>query len=424
MTARALRIGVVLGGNLVEERTFADVGPITIGQSLRCRLSVPADGVPHEHALFVRDQGRLLLVLTDRMTGRVAQGGTIEAEPKGSMPIERGARGKLQIGDATILFQEVAAPVRAPRPQLPASVRGTFADRVDRRLALIVGGSLLVHLAIGGWAWMTETEHESLFDSQPVAQYRHETYVIDPPLDVEPTATTQEPGAATPVAPVQTPTPIVRPSRITTPSPEPTLTTGDAERFAQMLTTEDERAGGRNEIGNRLGSELDQQIADIQNNDRPIGNDESGFRNRKKEGIHGDPRPVVNTAGEIAQQVPRIEHAPARIRLQPTTTKAQPDGPSPDRIITKIQTDYMRGLTRCYEQGLRGDHSLRGKVSVTFTVTETGKVSDPTAKGMTSEVDACIATQMASWRFPVMRDAAGEPTDLDIALALALATGN
>jgi len=58
---RALRVGVLLGGTLVEERVFSGMTPITIGQSLRCTLSIPADGVPLEHTLFARDQGRTLL---------------------------------------------------------------------------------------------------------------------------------------------------------------------------------------------------------------------------------------------------------------------------------------------------------------------------------------------------------------------------
>src|SRR5213075_434462 len=163
----------LLRDNLVEERLFADAGPITFGQSLRCRLSVPVDGVPYEHALFVRDQGRLVLRLGPKMTGRLATGDAKSELAEGDHAIGRGARGRLTIGDATVLFQEVAAPVRSPRPQLPASVRGTFADRVDRRLALIVGGSLVVHLVIGGWAWMTESETQPLLRSSPVAHYEH-----------------------------------------------------------------------------------------------------------------------------------------------------------------------------------------------------------------------------------------------------------
>ena len=423
MTARALRIGIVLGGNLVEERTFADPGPITIGQSLRCRLSVPADGVPLEHALFVRDQGQLLLVTTDKMTGRIAQGGEVLTDLARTVTIARGARGKLQIGDATVLFQEVAMPIKAPRPQLPASVRGTFADRIDRRLAVIIGGSLLVHMAIGAWAWATDVENSNPLESKQLAQYRQDTYVIDMPDVAEPT---QEPGAATPVSPVQTPTPIVRPSRIATPQThEPSMTNSDAERFAQMLTSDTEGPGGRNEIGKRLpGAELGTQIADIRDNGRTIGNDDGGFRNRPREGIGDGPNLTTNVPGHLEQQRPREEAIPGgRIDLRPIPKKPG-DGPGPDAIIAKIQSAYMPGLMRCYQQGLRGDSTLRGKVAVTFTVLESGKIGDPTAKGVASDVDACIGTQMASWRFPIQKDNDGDPTELDIALSLALVPGN
>ena len=407
----------------MEERTFADAGPVTIGQSLRCRLSVPVDGVPHEHTLFVRDQGRLLLVTTDRMTGRVASGDSIVIDPKGSIPIERGTRGKLQLGDATILFQEVPLPVKAPRPRLPASVRGTFADRVDRRLAMIVGGSLLVHLAIGSWAWMTEVE-QPLFEQKQFAEYRQETYEIQVPDEVI-APTTQEPGAATPVAPtVQTPSPIVKnPTRITQTPSAPSMSTTDAERFAQMITSGDEAPGGRTEMGGRIpGDELDKQIKDIRDNNRTIGNDQNGFRNRPNEGIHGNPRPVVEGPGEIAQQAPREEKLPPhRIDLRP---KKRPDGPDPESIVKKIRQDYMAGLMRCYQQGLRADQSLRGTVAVSFTVTESGKIADPSAKGVATEVDGCIQNQMASWRFAVQKDAAGDPTESDIALSLALVSNN
>ncbi|MBA3818494.1 MAG: hypothetical protein H0X17_06345, partial [Deltaproteobacteria bacterium] len=61
---RALRVGVLLGNTLVEDRVFlanGDAAPITIGQSLRCQLSLPVDGLPAAHVLFGREQGRFVL---------------------------------------------------------------------------------------------------------------------------------------------------------------------------------------------------------------------------------------------------------------------------------------------------------------------------------------------------------------------------
>jgi hypothetical protein len=406
MTSRALRIGVVLGENLVEERTFID-GPVTIGQSLRCKLSIPVDGVPREHVLFLRDQNRWMLRQLD---------GTLA-------PVEANARGKLRLGDATVLYQEVAAPIAAPRPQLPAAVRGTLGDRIDRRLAVIIGGSLLVHAVIGAWAMATESEQPALFENRAMAEYRQDTFQIEVP-DELPAAESAEsgpgPGAAPPAAPQQqTPRPIVpRPA-----TPPTQMSTNDAERFAQILTNNTEQAGGRTEIGKRIpGAELGTQIADIRDNGRTIGNDQNGFRNRDREGIGTGPQISRNEPTQLEQQGQRTERAPGRVELRPGPKP--PDGPNPDGIIARIRDQYMRGLMRCYEVGLRGDGSLRGTVAVSFTVLETGKVGDPTARGVSSEVDSCVTTQMASWRFPIQKDKDGDPTELDIKLSLALVPTN
>ena len=89
---RSLRIGVVLRGLLVEERLFA--GPVTLGQSLRCALSVPTDGMPREHTLFTVDQGRFVLHLTPAMETRLA--GVTDGV------LAPGARGRIMLGDASI----------------------------------------------------------------------------------------------------------------------------------------------------------------------------------------------------------------------------------------------------------------------------------------------------------------------------------
>jgi hypothetical protein len=404
MTSRAIRIGVVLGDNLVEERTFVE-GPVTIGQSLKCKLSVPVDGVPREHVLFVRDQNRWMLRQLD---------GTLT-------PVELNARGKLRLGEATVLYQEVAAPIAAPRPQLPASVRGTFGDRIDRRLAVIVGGSLLVHAVIGAWAYATESEQPALFSNQAIAAYRQDTYRIEVP-DELPQATEPgeaSPGAATPVAPAQTPRPIVpRPV-----APPTQMSTSDAERFAQILTNNSEENGGRAEMGKRIpGAELGTQIADIRDNGHTVGNDQNGFRNRDREGLGTGPQITRNEPRELEQQAPRTEQDRGRIELRPDPKP--PGSPNPDGIIAKIRNSYMQGLMRCYQVGLRTDGELRGKIAVSFTVLETGKIGDPSARGVSSEVDSCVSTQMTSWRFPIQKDQDGDPTELDIKLSLALVPTN
>ena len=424
---------MLLRDNLVEEHVFVDAAPITLGQSLRCRLSIPADGLPAEHVLFARDHGRLVLRPAAAMTGRIAQGDDAPAielrgvAPAEAIPIAIGARGKLHLGEVTILFQEVAAPPVAPRPRLPASVRGSLADRVDPRLAAIVGLSLCVHLAIVAWAWLDDPETESMF-SPRISAERYRPEVINITLDDEappaPPTVSDAPGAAAPVSPRQTARPIVpRPAR----PDEPGLSAAEAERYAQVLTGDDEtsRGTGSDLRGRQPQGDLKQQIDDIRDRDRvvEVGRDprsrDAGTRpGTIPQGPRIDgPTQVARRTDDREQKQPRIDLVPPR----------PPRGPRPEHdltaesVVEKIRTTYLPGLQRCYQQGLLHDGSLKGKIQLAFTVGERGQVLEPEASGLTPAVDACVAGQMAAWRFGIPRDGDRQPTEASFKLGLILA---
>jgi hypothetical protein len=433
VSPRALRIGVLLGGNLVEERVFSGLTPITFGQALRCSLSIPGDGVPHEHVLFTGDQGRLLLRVSAAIEGRLATADAITTDLRAgagsggiwTIPLEKGMRGRLQIGEATVLFQEIATPPVIPRPVLPASIRGTFGDRIDRRLALIVGGSLVAHLAIGVWAWATDVETLPLMSSPVAALYRHDTMSVSLP-DPTPDVATPEPGpgAATPVTPVQTPKPIVeRPRVAQRPTPTPGMSTEEAARFASILTGPTTGRSGPGEMSSRQpGADLRQQIDDVGTRPVTIGDEGKGFRQQPGPRLGTDPGPLVDDPTGVTR-LP--DHRPeddrgGRITLRPLP----PEGPGTtltvDMVLSKINTVYMQGLQRCYRKGLLGEATLAGKIKMGFSVTERGGLDDIEASGVSSEVDACISTQMQSWRFPIPKDKDGDPTDQAFKLVLAL----
>ena len=438
MQARALRIGVLLGGNLVEERVLTGLAPVTFGQSLRCTLSIPGDGIPHEHVLFRPDQGRLLLCVTRAMTGRLAQRGELTSELHAgpgvdgvwTLPLEPGARGKLVIGDATLLFQELAAPPLAPRPVLPASIRGTLGDRVDRRLAVIIGASLLAHLGIAGYAWLDDLESPSLLGTNVAQQYRQEMMEVTLPEEpVAPVATTDpgpaQPttGAATPVAAVQTPRPIVARPRPTQAPGSSVDSIGEAQRLASILTGSDPSATGFGDMHARQpGADLGKQIDAVGDRQVVIGDTNHGFREEPGPRLGTDHKPLVGDPTQVSQTTPKgPERDPGgRIHIKPLP----PEGPGTtltvQMVLDKINGVYMVGLQRCYKKGLLGDAQLSGKVAMSFTVTERGGLDDAHAQGVSSEVDACISAAMAGWRFAIPRDKDGDPTDTSFKLALAL----
>ncbi len=433
MTARALRVGLLLGGNLVEERVLAANSPVTFGQSLRCTLSLPADGLPREHVLFASDQGQLRLRVTDQFRGRIAAGDQLQTELQQgpaeagvwTIPIARGSRGKLQIGDATILFQEIAAAPASPRPVLPASLRGTLGDRIDRRLAVIIGASVVAHLGIAAYAWINDVDTGSMLETPVAQQYRQEVMEVTLPDEpTTPTTTTPDtgPGAATPVSPVQTAKPIVKRPQIGTQTPA--MTEDDAQRFASILTGTEVGRTGANDLASRQpGADLQAQIDAVGDRTVVVGSDTGGFRKQPRDGIGVTPDgPNIDNPTQVANQQPKNpERDPGgRIQIKPLP----PEGPGTTltvaAVLDKIKGVYMTGLQRCYKKGLLDDSKLSGKVSMSFTVNERGAVEDGNARGVSSEVDSCISSLMTGWRFAIPRDKDGDATDASFKLALAL----
>ena len=148
---RILRIGLVLGGNIIEERLIRKRETITIGQSNDNTFTVPIEGLPKSFPVFALVNGQYVLKFMGNMDGRISAGGSVHtlgqlkqqgARQEGNtwvLPLDEQARGKISVGAMTLLFQFVTAPPLQPRPRLPASVRGTLADRIDPRLSIIPG---------------------------------------------------------------------------------------------------------------------------------------------------------------------------------------------------------------------------------------------------------------------------------------------
>ncbi len=146
--SRILRIGIIQAGKFTEERLIRSRHSVTIGASTRNTIALPWANLPPTLKLFAMCKGTYRLRYSEGMRGRIAlnQGQVMnlaEAAPgqaQGSgrrleLPLTEEARGKIVLGDVTILFQFVTPPPAAPSPQLPASVRGGVFSNVDWGLA-------------------------------------------------------------------------------------------------------------------------------------------------------------------------------------------------------------------------------------------------------------------------------------------------
>ncbi|MFH1436548.1 MAG: hypothetical protein ABIJ56_12580, partial [Pseudomonadota bacterium] len=124
---KVLRIGVIQGGKIVEERIIRKREDVTVGQSERSLFVLPSPRLPGRFVLFEIKKGGYVLNVGDFMGGKVSvAGSTVQLgadQGKRHVPLDDKARGKIAIGDSTLLFQFVAPPPLQPKPQLPSSMR-------------------------------------------------------------------------------------------------------------------------------------------------------------------------------------------------------------------------------------------------------------------------------------------------------------
>src|SRR5262245_13642028 len=75
--ARLLRVGIIHGRRIVEERLLARAGDVTIGTSPRSTFILPWDGIPLRWRLFEERGNRRFLHLASGMSARIADGAQV-----------------------------------------------------------------------------------------------------------------------------------------------------------------------------------------------------------------------------------------------------------------------------------------------------------------------------------------------------------
>ena len=140
-THRVLRIGIIQGGKIVEERLIRSGENVTVGESTRNTFVLPPSFLPKQYKLFAAKSGQYSLVFNEKIQGKISINNTVQSltKLKGSVARKRGDtywlsldqknRGKVQVGDVTILFQFVQAP---PEPKRVAVTFSPFSlSQVD-----------------------------------------------------------------------------------------------------------------------------------------------------------------------------------------------------------------------------------------------------------------------------------------------------
>ena len=455
---KILRIGVIQAGKIVEERLIRQRGNVTIGASPSCTIVVPASTLPKSFALFEMHEGRYQLVLTDTMDGRVSvdtrvlsldqvrSEGHAKAGPKGGvlkLALTEASRGKVLLGEVTLLFQFVAPPPIQPRPQLPPSVRGGLIGQMDWVLTSSFGGTTVAVVAfmlvLHGLDFPKNVSPDVIPEN--FAQYLPAIEKPKPPekkLDVTKLAKEGEKKVKK-AQPVRRKAPSSGRPR-SSGKKGPVKTCDDACKAARaaarrarlaaqvskmgalaIIGVKGKGAGTTNDLlqSGDPGTSADKAfkgVGGVTTSGRGRGGlaGKGGGGSGKSVGI-GDLGGRVGGPGAVGTGGKVIERVPTAVVK--AAGKTQIEGTLKASAVARILRRGMAGLKGCYQRALKRNPKLSGKISVLLTINATGKVikveidQDTVGDGA---VNACIKSYARRWRFPAPED--GDKVEVSFAV--------
>lgn len=173
---RVLRVAVVVDELVCDEIHQHEAGAISMGSDYRSDVVLFGAHAPRQHTLFDYRQGAYFLDLPEHVRGKVSMGrksftvGNLRKRfavgGKLRVKLSPRAKGKLLIGDSTVLFQ-FAAPKKLP-PRLPFPVQ--FQPRIEqmwgrRELSTLAASAL----GLGSYfTWAATAEYDSGFDMDDI----------------------------------------------------------------------------------------------------------------------------------------------------------------------------------------------------------------------------------------------------------------
>jgi outer membrane biosynthesis protein TonB len=432
---KILRIGIIQGGRIVEERLVRKRENITIGQSAKNMFVVLSDALPRNWLLFEAGGSGYVAHFSDGMDARIAVGNEIislsqlkqtgKIQKRGAswvLPLDERARGKITLADMTILFQFVTPPPPQPRPQLPASVRGSALSGMDWFFATVAAVSFLIHLVfviyLRSVDWPRKPDIEAVPDRFVQMVVKKEEKKPEPKK--EEVAKTDEPKKEEKKKGEEEKK--QAPKKELTEEEKAKIAEAkakaDAERRARLaeqvkstglLKLLGAKSDGGGSIADVLGKgdvDRDQENAfkgvggvGIASGNDSLRGIKSGGSGSGRVADAGNLRGGAGIAGAETGKGAGERTVKAAIKTEAPAV----DGELDPNMVAKEVRSRLGAIKACYERALKRNPTLSGKVVIHWTITQAGTVSGVDVEQDTlgdAEVASCIKSLIARWRFP------------------------
>ena len=414
---KVLRVGIVRAGRIVEERVIKQRITVTVGAAETAMFVIPslAAYARPVFKLFERVGDDYYLVAVPGMTGRVALAdGLVTVESAGGPPLKLGddARGKVVLGDTTLLFQFVAPPIPQPRPQLPLGVKAGL--RNDWTLTFIVAVSFLVHFGLVGTMYSDW--------SDPIVGDQYDVKGLVDMISKIPVPPVEVPEQSASLTTPSTPTkPVSSTSAPAAPAPAPPNAARSDARQAQRAPAEstsmsNEHAaslaataanmkmqiligleGGPAVTGGLersnvpavdLGAVAERNVGIVRGNSELKTNSGGPIAANKKGGL----TVLTNTTSDgtgVTAGHETTTSGPTAVANIGSSSASTPIA-NADSVVAGLRGRFRS----CYQTGLLADPTMTGKVVINAKVGPNGEVSNAdiaSISGLSPSVGQCIA---------------------------------
>jgi len=421
---KVLRVGVIQGGKIVEERILPARQPVTIGTSPRATIVVPQSDLPASYTLFSFQGDRYVLHFEEGMDGRiqspqgaadfgaiVAQGGAKQSGKTYALPLRDDQRGKVVLGEVTLLFQFVAPPPEAPKTVLPREAKGNHFKSMDRTFVSLLTASLVTHMSCYGVMANTSVPKEVTLEEIPDRYAK----LLVPEKQPEPPKPPEKPQKATEQTPTATKEEKAQPEKEqkqSTPAEDAAKKAARAAAVAKAVQSKGilkvlgslgpgGSSGAVNDVFGSGGGIGDVATALSGAGGVAVATD-PGAGGGRKGGGQGGAASIGDLATSGGGAVGLGAKSEVRVSGSVAAETAEIDSAEIDQGKLGAFVRARMGLIKtCYENALKRNPNLKGKLTIRFTILETGGLSDITVVLNTvnsPEIAACITGTMRSWR--------------------------
>lgn len=402
---RVLKIGLIQEGQLIEDNVLREREGLSIGTERANTLSFNEPSLPKKHQLIENTPQGFKLNLLPKMTGRLfidnqtvdisdlIAGGKLNKVGKGyELLLKPETKGKIALGDSTVLFQLVPPLAPLGPVKLPKEIRGGLMRNLDMIFLIMLAVSALAHTGMVAYFRSIPFNEEEVLNVEAekfISTVKEEDIIVE---KVE-----EEKGEE------------AKPGKKGGGGNKGEKTEVKVEQKGVLMLLSSAKGKGavddllsNSGLGNKIGDALN-SISGVK-----VGTAGDAGMGSTKGGAGGPGSGSGSEIGGLGSVGSGGTTGTGDRDAKKITAKLQTTGGG---VTGKIDAEKVRGYIRnqlggvrnCYEMQLKTDPNLQGKVKVIFSIGGTGDVASCAVSENTmsnSLVGDCVCRRVQRWRFP------------------------